>query len=122
MNLPSIDFVTIAATAKSALSTYGTDVVFILNGQTSGRTVKAVIYRDGGGVGGVSQLVGDVNSMEATGILNPDDFSSPYTLPKKFDLLKVNMGGTDRIYVVESVSPIFAANTLPLLLVKLKAN
>jgi hypothetical protein len=122
MALPSIDFATIAATAKAALQTYGSPAEFILQGQSSGRTVRAVVYSDGAGTGGVSQLIGDVDGSNATAILDPDDFAPPHAFPKKFDLIRTSIGGFTRTYSIERPSPILAADTLPLILCRLKAN
>lgn len=118
MGLPSIDFLAISATAKDALATYGTPAEFIEGNATTGRTIRVVIYKDTE----AEQLMSDVDSMPATGILNPDDFLSPYRQPRKFDKIKIAVGGFTRTYTVDSVSPILAENTLPLLLVQLRAN
>lgn len=119
MGLPSIDFVKIATTAKDALVEYGTPAEFIEGTATTGRTVKAVIYN----VDNESQVfVADADSIQATAILNPDDFQTPYRMPRKFDKIKVNIGGFTRTYTIDSAQPVLAQSTLPLLLVQMRAN
>lgn len=118
MPLPSIDFTSIARTAKDALVAYGTPVEFIEGNAASGRTVRAVIYNDNR----AEQLYQDADSTPATAILNPDDFAAPYRLPRKFDKLKITIGGFTRTYTIESPHPILAQQTLPLILVQLRSN
>lgn len=118
MALPAIDFAAIAATAKDALATYGSPAEFFEGTASTGRAIRAVIYRDER----AEVFTQDADSMPATAILNPDDFVTPNRLPKKFDKIKISVAGFVRTYTVESVSPILAQNTLPLILVQLRAN
>lgn len=118
MALPAIDFSQIADTAKEALVAYGTAVEFFEQGDPIPRIVKAVIYRDVI----TESLIEDIDTMPATGILNPDDYAPPYRLPQKFDQLRLNVGNFVRTYTIESAAPIVAQNTLPLILVQLRAG
>jgi hypothetical protein len=118
MALPPIDFAVIAQTAKDAIVSYGTPAIFYEGTATTGRAIKVVVYKDDT----PETLQADADSMPATAILNPDDFATPYRSPRKFDKIKVELTGFVRTYTIESVSPIAAQNTLPLLLVQLRAN
>jgi hypothetical protein len=118
MALPAINFGQIAKTAKDALSTYGTPAQFFEGNATTSRPIKVVIYKDEK----AESLLADVDSKPATAILNPDDFAAPYRLPKKFDKIVIDVAGFVRTYTVESAHPILAQETLPLILVQLKAN
>lgn len=118
MNLPSIDFSEIADTAKQALAMYGSPALFFEQNEVIGRMIKAVIYRDA-----INEpLDGDLDSNPATAIVNPDDFLAPRRLPRKFDKLQITIGGFTRTYNIESAHPILAQQTLPLILVQLRAN
>jgi hypothetical protein len=118
MALPSIDFAGIAKTAKDALVAYGTPAMFHEQNSATGRSIRVVIYNDR-----VSeQLALDVATKPATAILNPDDFVAPNRVPQKFDKIKINVAGFERTYAIESVHPILAQDTLPLILVQLRAN
>ena len=122
MALPSIDFSSIAETAKQALVAYGTKIDFREEGG-AWRKVSAVIYRDGStGINGTFPMIGDADSIDAVAILNPDEYQTPYRVPRKFDQLKIDVSGFTRTYSIESVSPILAADTLPLLMVHLRSN
>ncbi len=120
MSLPAIDFATISETAKQALAAYGTTVEFIEAGASSGRSIRAVIYRDGAQV---QSMIADADSSDAVAILNPDEFATPNRMPQKFDQIRVSIAGLSKTYTMSSdPAPILAANTLPLLLVRLRAN
>ena len=117
MALPAIDFAAISKTAKDALVAYGSPADFFEQNETVPRKIKAVIYKDER----AETLLMDMDSMPATAILNPDDFKGPNRLPKKFDKIRVSVDGFTRTYNIESVSPILAQETLPLILVQIKA-
>lgn len=120
MGLPSIDFAAITETAKAALVAYGTPTDFIEQGQTTGRTVRTVIYRDGATI---EKLINDADTSVANAILNPDEFQSPYRMPQKFDKLRVSVGGFTRTYTIDAPpAPILAADSLPLILAQVRAN
>lgn len=114
--LPTIDFSSIASTAKAALVAYGTPALFQEKDSATWREIKAVVYKDEK----AQQFLGDASSMFATAVLNPDDFLTRF--PRKFDRIRVEAGGFQRTYNVESVHPIPAQSTLPLLLVQLVSN
>jgi hypothetical protein len=116
--LPNIDFAGIAETAKAALVAYGTPAEFQEKGSDDWRAIKVVVYKDEKAV----PLIGDASSKPATAILNPDEFVTPYRIPKRFDSIRVTVGAWSRTYTVDSVHPILAQETLPLLLVQLTAN
>ena len=118
MALPAIDFSVIAKTAKDALVAYGTPADFFEQNETTGRKIRAVIYKDER----AEVMMMDMDSMPATAILNPDDFAPPHRMPRKFDRIRIDVAGFVRTYNVESVSPILAQETLPLILVQIKAN
>lgn len=119
MSLPNIDFAEIAKTAKEAVSLYGTKMQFILAGETVGREVSAVLYRDDK----TEPLLMDADSSPANVLLNPDQFAAPNTLPRKFDQLRISVQGFVRTYTfTEDAHPILAENQLPLLTGKVRAN
>lgn len=118
MGLPAIDFSVIAQTAKDALVAYGSPADFFEGNATTSRKIKAVIYKDES----AEVVLSDMDAMPATAILNPDDFKTPYRMPKKFDKIKISVAGFTRTYNIESVSPILAQETLPLILVQLKSG
>ena len=118
MALPSIDFAKISVPAKDALVAYGSPAMFTEQGASSGRIVKVVVYRDTQSEG----MIGDLDSAPATAILNPDDYKAPNRMPRKFDTLKLDIGGFVRTYTIEDVHPIVAADTLPLLLAQLRTG
>ncbi len=117
MSLPPIDFAAISATARGALASYGTPVEFREGGTGTARTIHAVIYRDGQTL---QQFIADADVEDAIAILNPDDFRDPNRMPQKFDRLTLSIEGFQRIYTIDSVAPIIAASTLPLIQVRLK--
>jgi hypothetical protein len=115
--LPYIDFPAISATAKAAIQSYGTPVEFLEVGQTSGRVVKAVIYKDQTS----AILLQDADSSPALALLDPDDF--PTRGPQKFDIIKCAVGGFAGIWTLTAdAHPILAADTLPLYIVELRRN
>ena len=118
MALPAIDFSVIAQTAKDALVAYGSPADFFEGKADTSRKIKAVIYRDEN----AEVVLSDMDAMPATAILNPDDFKAPNRMPRKFDKIRINVAGFLRTYNIESVSPILAQTTLPLLLVQLKSG
>lgn len=119
MTLPYIDFAEIAKTAKEAVSLYGTKMQFMLQGQTTGRQVSAVLYRDDKS----EPLLMDADSSPANVLLNPDDFAAPNNMPRKFDTLQIAVQGFTRTYTfIEDAHPILAENQLPLLTGKVRAN
>ena len=117
MPLPAIDFAAISKTAKDALVAYGSPADFFEQNETTSRKIKAVVYKDERS----ETLLMDMDATPATAILNPDDFKSPYRLPKKFDKIKINVAGFVRTYNIEDVHPILAQETLPLILVQIRA-
>lgn len=118
MTLPNIDFSAIAAVAKETLIAYGTPAQFSEQGTEIWRDVKVVVYKDAGPF----PLEGEAYSTDATAILNPDEYAAPYRLPRKFDSLRISVGGFVRTFTIDSVNPIIAASTLPLLTVRIRAN
>ena len=117
MALPAIDFGVIARTAKDALVAYGSPADFFEQNEAIGRKIKVVVYKDER----AESVMMDMDAIPATAILNPDDFKAPHRMPKKFDKIKVDVAGFVRTYNVEDVHPILAQETLPLILVQLKA-
>lgn len=118
MSLPTIDFSAIASVAKQTLEAYGTTAQFSEQGTSTWRNVKAVVYKEAGPF----PLEGEAYSIDATAILNPDEYASPYRMPRKFDSLRISVGGFTRTYSIDSVNPIIAADTLPLVMVRMRAN
>lgn len=116
-SLPTIDFEEIAATTKAMLQAYGSTVQYYDVGDTVGKSIKVVLYRDT--VSAV--MIQDADSSAASALINPDDF--PGGAPKKFATIKANVAGfTGTWSLVADAHPIMAQDTLPLYLVELRRN
>jgi hypothetical protein len=116
-SLPVIDFAEIAATTKAMLQAYGSTVRYYDVGDTVGKDIKVVLYRDTVS----AALVQDADSSAASALINPDDFlAGP---PKKFSIIKANIAGFAGTWsLVADAHPIMAQDTLPLYLVELRRN
>jgi hypothetical protein len=119
MSLPAVDFVEIAGIASEAIQLYGTPVEFVEQGQTTGRTVKSVIYKDQKR----EMLVQDANSTPAFALLDPTDFAFPNRPPQMFDTIQASIGTFAGSWaIVADPHPIFAADQLPIYIVELRRN
>ena len=118
MALPALNFIGLAEIAKQMLAMYGTSADFFEGKSETSRKIRAVIS----GGENAEVVVSDMDAMPATAVLNPDDFKAPHRMPRKFDKIRINVAGFQRTYNIESVAPILAQDTLPLLMVQLKSG
>jgi hypothetical protein len=118
MALPLVDFAEISALSQEAIAVYGTTVEFIEQGAPTGRPVKCVLYRNVD----LLALLQDVQGEPARLLLSPADFQPPKRFPQQFDTIVVSVGGFKRIYSIDDVHSVLAADELPMLIVTLKGN
>ena len=114
--LPSIDFAEIEDLAKSSIQQYGTPATFIRKNGGQSLSIKTVAYRDNT----PEDFLLDANEMPARALIDPDDMDG--VMPEKFDKLVINIGGFKRTYIIQDAHPVYAENTLPIIIVSLRTG
>lgn len=119
MQLPILDFPSIATLANTVLAQYGTAADFYEHNNATPRRIKVVIQREAA----ETPLLQDMQSMPVKITLRGDDFLTPFRLPQQFDAIEVT--GPDnlkRIYTLEQVTPLYVGPTMPCLVCLARGN
>ena len=119
MPLPAIDFAFIRELSNDSIQSYGTAMEFIEQGQTVGRAVKAVIYKDDTS----NVLVQDSDSTPSLGLLSPMDFLAPNRKPQQYDMLRIAVSGFEGTWtIISDPHPVFAGDDNSIFILQLRRN